>query len=172
MTTSTQINSSSATVQTISDDSADILIAALGEVYSVVQNYGDKEPLAPFNCDDAAQRETICVRALKALIHLQAVRAEEKVRRFRGAVQKVCDTYMDLACGEKEEFDGMSDNLRKRLGLTTFPDTVAIPLGALVDSFPVGTPQETMIKMLHDMGYKVSKAKDNTFTLRVPFVAV
>jgi len=169
MTTSTTINSSSAVVTTISQDEADTLTSALEVLFGVVKSQG--ADLGRFDSEDCEQAEKVCVRTLKALINLQAAKKEEKVRMFRAGVQKGCDTYMELAQAEKQEFDDMSVALRNRLGLTSFPNTVAIPLGALVACFPSGTAQESMIKILHDMGQKVSKDKEGAFTMRIAFVA-
>lgn len=176
MTIHTDNGSAALTIQHISDEEADTITSALAMLHGIVKgaNYSvarEKEALGAFDQSNTDQHQAIAVRAIKALIVRSEAMKLERVRQFRAGVEKVCRTYIDLAQMEKEEFDAMSDSLRARLGLTTFPDMVSIPLGALVATFPDGMPQESMIKMLHDMGYKVGKGKDGAFTMRVPFVA-
>lgn len=151
-------NGATVTSSTImSEDDADTLLAAIGKMHSVVRNVG--EGLPAWDKCTAKDREVVVVRSLRMLE--EKAKHERTIRHnaLRAKLGGIFATYMNAAREEKAEFDAISPTLKAKLGIT-FPDTVKVPVKAVVGCFGEGLTTEQVIHNLDNMSFKMGKGKD------------
>lgn len=144
---------------------------ALGMLHAAVANYG--APLPAFDdmladlgkgTDKSLDLTRITNRAHKALTALQTDRKEQKVKAFRQGVADAIAPYIQTQSEARAQFMALPKEVRQFM--PTFPTSVTIPVEAVSQVFAQGTAVTDQVKMLHTMGYKVSK-KDNKFSMVV-----
>jgi hypothetical protein len=151
----------------ISDVSEERILDALRTLHSVIGTYGAALPdfddmLADVGqgTDQALNLGRITNRAHKALTALQQHRKEEEVRAFRQGVKEALQSAIEVQGAARDAFLALPKEVRQFM--PSFPTTVVVPVSDMSDVFPTGTPIEAQVKLLHTMGYKVSK-KDKAY---------
>jgi len=161
-----QITSSQKNAQKpiISEEVADQLIGAYQTIYRLMATYGDALT-TPVSETKRQDWERVAVRGLNALTALDAHRKEQEVAAFRQGVKDAIEPHLDRARADKEEYDALSPTLKARLG--AFQTYILVPVSDVSEVFGEGVEVPVQVKKLTDMGYKVSKGANGTFSLRV-----
>ena len=158
--TSSALVTNGATASTstvISQEDADTLMSAIRDMHSVVRNVG--EALPSWEKCGLKDREAVVVRTLRMLE--EKARHERIMRHnaLRAKLAGIFVTYMNAAREEKAEFDAISPALKAKLGIT-FPDTVKVPVNAVMGAFDEGLTLEQVIHNLDNMSFKIGKGKE------------
>lgn len=153
----------------ISDMSEERILDALRTLHSEIGTYGAALPSfddmvadVGQGTDRALDLARITNRAHKALGALTSHRKEEEVRAFRQGVKEALASAIELQGKARDAFLALPKEVRQFM--PSFPTSVVVPVSDMSDVFPTGTPIEAQVKILHTMGYKVSK-KDKTYSI-------
>lgn len=160
----TPSNSKNSPKPIISEDVADKLTSAYHTIFSLMASYGETIAV-PTDKTGPKEWERVAARGFSALAARAAHIKEQEVAAFRQGVRDALAPHFDRARGEKAEYDALSPTLKAKLG--AFPTFVTVPLSDVSDVFGEGTDIPVQVKKLTDMGYKMVKGANNTFSLRV-----
>jgi hypothetical protein len=160
--------SKNAPLPIISEEDAETLTSAYHTIYALMASYGSAITV-PVGKTGKAEWERAAARGFGALNARQAFLREQEVAAFRQGVRDAISPHIDAAREEKAEYDaakaGMSEKVAKLMA--AFPTYINVPLAAVSDAFGEGVDVQGQVKKLVDMGYKVAKGANNTYSLRV-----
>lgn len=150
-------------IPVISAHTEETILNALRILHGAIATYGNAFPAFEEMAGAGDSRERIASRALRAVNALHQHRQEEKVRAFRQGVKEVIVPYLETQQAAREQFLALPKEVRQFM--PAFPTDAYIPFEAVSEVFPSGTNPDMAVKMLHQMGYKVSKKEGKAYVV-------
>lgn len=154
----------------VSEEVAAEITSAFHNLYRLLAGYSSTAPLTmSVESTGRDEWERVAARGLSALKARQVYIQEQAVAQFRQGVRDAIAPHIDTAREDKAEYDSLSPTLKARVG--AFQTHILVPLSDVSEVFPQGTQIPAQVKMLTDMGYKVSKSTAGAYSLRVELPA-
>jgi len=172
-TEATQATNATTEDRTITNTQHAAMLGALETLYAIVGGaFGIRSALPAWDECGEEQHGTIVSRTWTALQEKNTAMRSESVNAARAGVESVIGAHRAALCASRTTLTDLIAANPLVASSITLPETVKVPLFALLASFPTGTPESTAILALKDMGYKVSFGQGKGKELGPGYVSV
>jgi hypothetical protein len=152
----------------ISEEVAEKLTSAYHTIFSLMSAYGELIN-TPVDKTGKEEWERTAARGFLALNARRAFLKEQEVAAFRQGVRDAIEPHIDAARAEKEEYDAAKASMSEKVAklMAPFPTHINVPMSEVSGAFGEGVDLQSQVKKLVDMGYKVTKGANGTYSLRI-----
>jgi hypothetical protein len=162
-------------ITSVSEENEQRIKDAFRTMHGIVQHYngvtGKNASIPAFADCDGEDLRRVAKRAVAVLENNEQARIDAKYAGVKSAMAEIFEIYMQPAREAKSHLEAARATLPEAMRklLPEFSSTVDVPVSAVLGCFK-GAQQESVLKQLHEMGYKTVKNETSgDFTVRVPF---